>query len=227
MDTAEIQKALRDIGFPIEVTGQLDGKTQEAVGDFQRGWSRGTDLAIDRDPGPLTQAALTQCLAEGGKCGEFFVFKEFRNRCNDNTWPKVNRVLVRALDAYRRQVGPVNIVSAYRDDDCNAQAGGAPLSQHRHGNAADIPGAISQAGAEALGVFSGIGVVFDSGLVVHVDCRHDGPNTTGGTPDAPTIWFYGGPSETIFDEEPGEYARYSEGAAGHGEGGTAGKSAKP
>ncbi len=209
MDTSEIQQALRDIGFPIEVTGHQDDRTTEAVRDFQRGWSRGTDLAIDGDAGPLTQAALTTCLEEGGKSGEFFVFSEFKNRCNDNTWPKVNRELVRGLDAYRRKVGPVEIVSAYRDDDCNAQAGGAPQSQHRHGNAADIPGAMSQADVVALGVFSGIGVVFDSGLVVHVDCRHEGPNVTGGAPNEPTIWFYGAPTEGFFAEEPGEDALYA------------------
>ncbi|HVF13162.1 MAG TPA: D-Ala-D-Ala carboxypeptidase family metallohydrolase [Acidimicrobiales bacterium] len=218
MDTAQIQQALVDIGFPIGVNGQMDAPTVEAVHDFQRGWSRGDDLAIDGDPGPLTQAALTRCREEGGKCGEFFLFREFKNRCNDNTWPKVNRTLVRGLDAYRRQAGPVSIVSAYRDDDCNAQAGGAPLSQHRHGNAADIPGALSQGAVVSLGVFIGVGVVFDSGLVVHVDCRHEGPNTTGGSPDSPTIWFYGGPTETIFDEEPGEHARYTGGSGGTGRG---------
>jgi len=211
MDMTEIQQALRDIGFPIDVSGERDSRTQEAVKDFQRGWSRGDDLDIDGDPGPLTQAALKRCREEGGKCGEFFVFREFRNRCNDNSWPKVSRTLVRGLDAYRRKVGAVDIVSAFRDDDCNAAAGGAPLSQHRHGNAADIPGAMTQEAAVALGVFSGIGVVFDTGLVVHVDCRHEGPNTTGGSPDSPTIWFYGGPSETIFDEEPGEYALHTQG----------------
>lgn len=209
MDVTEIQQALREIGFPIEVNGQLDDRSVEAVSDFQRGWARGDDLAVDGDPGPLTQAALTTCVAEGGKCGEFFVFREFKNRCNDNTWPKVNRTLVRGLDAYRRQAGPVSIVSAFRDDDCNAQAGGAQLSQHRHGNAADVPEALSQAEVVALGVFSGVGVVFDTDMVVHVDCRHEGPNTTGGAPDSPTIWFYGGPSEGVFDEEPGERAQYT------------------
>ena len=221
MDTTEIQQALRDIGFPIEVSGHPDAPTVEAVEDFQRGWARGDDLAVDGDAGPLTQAALAQCVAEGGRCGEFFVFREFKNRCNDNSWPKVSRSLVRGLDAYRRQAGPVSIVSAYRDDDCNAQAGGAPLSQHRHGNAVDVPEALTQAAVVALGVFSGIGVVFDTDMVVHVDCRHEGPNTTAGTPDSPTIWFYGGPSETVFAEEPGEHARHTRaGAAASGGGGS-------
>lgn len=220
MDTTEIQQALKEIGFPIEVNGQLDRTTIDAVSDFQQGWSLGDDLAVDGDPGPLTQAALTKCVSEGSKCGEFFVFREFKNRCNDNSWPKVNRTLVRGLDAYRKQAGPVNIVSAFRDDDCNAQAGGAPQSQHRHGNVADIPEALSQAEVVALGVFSGIGVVFDTDMVVHVDCRHEGPNPTGGSPDSPTIWFYGGPSETIFDEEPGEHARHT---SARGDAGNAGE----
>jgi hypothetical protein len=43
---------------------------------------------------------------------------------------------------------------------------------------------------KALRVFSGIGYIESSSLVLHVDVRHVGPNTTNGTPQRPTTWPY-------------------------------------
>lgn len=212
MNATEIQRALADIGWPIAVDGQIGPQTQDAVKDFQRGWALGEELAIDGDPGSRTQAALEQSLQAGGKCGRFFAFREFANDCSDTTWIRVNRVLVRALDRYREGVGPTAILSGYRTEHCNIEVGGATSSQHRHGNASDIVGVLSEDDVKALRLFSGIGVVGATGLVVHGDVRHDGPNTTGGTPDAPTIWYYGigVANDRRLGEEPGEDKKYSD-----------------
>ena len=69
--------------------------------------------------------------------------------------------------------------------------GGATSSQHLHGNACDIEAVLPTAKVQALGVFSGIGYQQQTGLVRHVDVRHVGPNTTGGTLASPTEWVYG------------------------------------
>jgi hypothetical protein len=55
----------------------------------------------------------------------------------------------------------------------------------------DLDPAQSENAVKRLERFSGIGIQRATGLVRHVDVRHIGPNTTGGSPSRPTIWFYG------------------------------------
>ncbi len=181
MNATEIQASLRDIGWPISVDGNLGPQSKSAVWDFQAGFAIGA-LAIDGDPGPATQAALRQCLEKGGKCAEHFAFREFKSK--GNGWIKIDRLHAWRLDRYREQVGPVSIVSGYRDGAHNVKVGGARNSQHLHGSACDIPGVRSAAQVRAMGLFTGIGIVRSSGLVVHVDSRP-------GDPANPTTWFYG------------------------------------
>lgn len=159
-----------------------------AVKWFQQGFAF-HDLLVDGYAGPQTQEALRLSLARDGRCGEFFVFKEFTSRGDGHC--HVHRVLVRGLDAYRRRYGPTTVVSRYRDPAHNKNVGGKPNSQHLYGNAADLSPKASLNAVRNLGLFSGIGYIRGSGLVRHVDVRHVGPNTTGGTPTSPSTWIYG------------------------------------
>ncbi len=109
------------------------------------------------------------------------------------------------LDALRRLLGkPLVVSSAYRDPLHNARVGGAPLSRHKAGDAADIlAGGIPRrellAAAENCG-FTGIGLYR---TFIHLDCRPLRPLTRPGksgpgraesktTPQPPVRWFSGG-----------------------------------
>lgn len=188
MNTREVQQALKDIGWPITVDGSFGSQTHEAVKEFQNGWAP-WDLLVDGMAGPQTHNALRASLAYGGACGAGFYFREFASK--GNGWIKIQREHVRALEVYRQRYGPVTILSGYRDPVHNRAVGGKPNSQHLYGNANDIgnPKA-SLSAVRNLKVFSGIGIKKSTGLVLHVDSRHLGPNTTGGTPSSPTVWFY-------------------------------------
>jgi hypothetical protein len=63
------------------------------------------------------------------------------------------------------------------------------MSQHKFGNAMDPTDPLPATNEIAtLKVFSGIGTFASTGLVRHLDVRHVGPNTTGGTKNRPTIF---------------------------------------
>jgi zinc D-Ala-D-Ala carboxypeptidase len=188
MSTKEIQQALKRIGWPIADDGVWGDHTTDALRDFQRGYAL-TPLDASGKPGPKTNHALRECVANGGHCSEHFTFKEFASK--GNGWIKVDRALVHGLERYRKALGgAVEIISAYRDPAHNAAVGGKSQSQHLYGNAADIPAVMPTAKVAALGIFSGIGYQHQTGLVRHVDVRHVGPNTTGGTLANPTEWVY-------------------------------------
>jgi Putative peptidoglycan binding domain/Peptidase M15 len=187
MDTREVQQALWNLGWPISVDGDFGPQTFEAVSDFQRGFAF-WDLLVDGHAGPQTWNALQHSVADNGSCGRYFRFSEFKSK--GNGWIKVERTLVRALDIYRERYGPTPVVSGYRDPNYNRKVDGAPNSQHLYGNAADIPGVAAVGAIRNLRLFSGIGFRQRDGIVVHVDVRHVGPNTTCGTPDNPTVWEY-------------------------------------
>lgn len=143
---------------------------------------------VDGYAGPQTWTALAHAIANNLGCGRHFRFAEFNSK--GDGWIKVNRVLVRGLDSYRDRYGPTPVVSGYRDPAHNRKVDGKPNSQHLYGNAADIPAVAALGAVKNLRLFSGIGVRRSDGKVVHVDVRHAGPNTTGGTPDNPTAWYY-------------------------------------
>lgn len=189
MTTEEVQQALKTLGWPIDVDGSFGPHTFEAVRDFQRAhafW----DLVPDGHVGPKTEEALTHALENDSRCSTHFKYAEFASK--GNRWIRVHRDLVRGLEAYRELVGgPVAVVSGYRDPAHNTKVGGAKNSQHLHANAVDLNPAQGENAVKKLGVFSGLGIQKASGLVRHVDVRHVGPNTTGGSPTRPTIWFYG------------------------------------
>lgn len=189
MNTKEVQQALVKIGWPIVVDGSYGDKTHQAVLDFQRGFSP-YDLLIDGQAGPQTQHALNVSLYFNGACGDGFFYREFKSK--GNGWIKVHRDLVRGLVEYRRRYGTTIIVSGYRDPAYNNSIpGAAKNSQHIYGNGSDLQPKATLNAVRNMKKFSGIGVQKATGLVRHVDVRHVGPNTTGGTLTNPTVWYYG------------------------------------
>lgn len=189
MNTKEVQQALIDLGWPIVADGDFGAKTHEAVTDFQRGFAW-YDLLIDGYAGEQTQNALKGCLYYGGFAGPHFKFREFKSK--GNGWIKVNRHLIRGLIQVRERYGPFTPVSAYRDPAYNKKIGSVPNSQHLYGNAVDTPRelGLTVGAVKNFGAFSGIGISKRDGKVLHVDVRHLGPNTTGGSVQNPTIWYY-------------------------------------
>lgn len=189
MDARELQHALAEIGWPLDVDGNVGPQTRRAVADFQRGYAW-APLDADGVAGPLTRAAIEYSLANGGACCQWFTFREFASK--GDGWIRVAAALAWGLDRFRERVGgPVSLVSGYRDPARNRAVGGASSSQHLYGNAADVPQVLDADEVAALGAFSGIGIVRATGMVAHVDVRHLGPNTTGGSIGDPTTWFYG------------------------------------
>lgn len=187
MDTREVQRALINLGWPITEDGSFGDMTHRAIQAFQKGFGY-YDLLIDGYAGPQTHQALQLCLDRGGRVDDFFFWREFKS--NGDGWINVHRELIRGLHNYRLRYGPTKIVSGYRDIAYNRKIGAVPNSQHVYGNAADIPPVASVNAVRGMRLFSGIGYERSTGKVRHVDVRHVGPNTTGGTTTNPTIWRY-------------------------------------
>ena len=117
-----------------------------------------------------------------------FMLSEFACKCGK--WPTCTTArptpdLIKALEKLRAvcyQDG-LRIVSGVRCAAHNATVGGAKESQHMRGTAADIPPKVDWKKLRSLGLFSGIGYMAASGLVVHVDVRP-------GSRTSPTTWTY-------------------------------------
>lgn len=192
--TRTVQKKLKDLGFDnIKVDGDYGQKTRDAVWHMQYGFTF-WGLLIDGKAGPKTMQALDHSLGLGGKCSPNFTYREFRCKgpisdagcrriwvCRDFVW---------GLQRYRTVTGPTEIVSGCRCERHNKRVGGALLSVHKEGLAADIRRKIGPTAMTRLGIFSGIGYNRASGLVQHVDMRHLGRNATRGSTGRPTIWKY-------------------------------------
>jgi len=110
--------------------------------------------------------------------------------------PELLEGLERLRSAHYATTGLV-VVSAYRCRTHNAAVGGAAVSQHRYGAAADVPMVATLDQVQALGVFSGIGWQWVGRLgrrrrlVRHVDVRHASPvNPTSGSVARPSTWQY-------------------------------------
>lgn len=187
----EVQRDLRAIGWPIWPDGKLGPRTREAVGDFKRGYAFYSPmLRRGSTPGPATRRAIRRCRTAGGLCSPHFHFRDFASK--GDGWIRTHRDLVRGLERLRRIVGPIGVRSGYRDPRHNASVGGKTQSQHLFGNAIDpiFRREVSVAEARRVGAFSGIGYNGGTGGVRHLDVRHVGPNTTGGSPRNPTTWIY-------------------------------------
>lgn len=164
-----VQEQLRRIGFKLDVDGIEGPQTRTMVTRFQEGYLF-SPLAIDGIAGPLTIAALAECVARNGRTSDHFRFAEFATRNTGEI--RVRRELVAALERLRDHIGkPLSLISAYRDPAHNAKVGGAKRSRHLYGEAADITSAyrLKPHQVAQLGVFSGIG--HRAGWVVHLDVR--------------------------------------------------------
>jgi zinc D-Ala-D-Ala carboxypeptidase len=183
---AELQRSLRLLGWPIKVDGAVGAQTVAAVRDFQRGFAFST-LVAGGGVGPRTRAALQMAVRRGGRCSRHFSFRSFRSP--GDGWIKLDRALVRGLEAYREALGaPVAVLSGHRDPAWNAAHRGLSDSQHLLGTAADVEPALTIEQVRVLRVFSGIGYDASSGLVRHVDVRHCGPAADDATVARPAVW---------------------------------------
>ncbi len=186
--TAELQRALRLLGWPIRVDGDYGARTTAAVRDFQRGYAFAT-LVASGNAGPRTRDALRAAIRRGGRCSQHFSFRSFRSP--GDGWIRLHRTLARGLEAYRAELGgPVAIVAGYRDPAWTAAHGGARDSQHVLGTAADVAPQLTLERVLALHAFSGIGCDAATGLVHHVDVRHCGPAGDGATIASPLVWSW-------------------------------------
>ena len=187
MTTKQVQQLLKTIGWPIKADGKRGPTTANAIKDFQRGFVGDPEqpaLLGDGLVGPKTEAAIRWSAANDGRCSAHFQFKEFAS--SKSGWIRTHRDLVIGLEKLREHLGqPVGVLSGFRDFDL-----GASMSQHKFGNAIDPSATLPHFTEVAkLGVFSGIGYFQQTGLVRHVDVRHVGPNSTGGTRQKPTIFI--------------------------------------
>jgi hypothetical protein len=187
MQVTDIQTRLNRWGFPCgKADGVLGPATKAAVVKFQYACNLGPHLTVDGVPGERTQAAL----ANLPHLSENFVVDELRSHGDGTCY--VRRELLVGLEKLRDALNmPIHIISAYRDPAHNARVGGAELSMHKFGLAADIPGICGYRKVAGLQIFSGIG--HRNGAISHVDMRHNaGSNnkTPQASPIIPVIWAY-------------------------------------
>lgn len=190
--TAGQQRLLASVGFPIRSDGRADAATTQAIRWFQEAWTY-SDLAIDGEYGPETEAALQRCVGQGKRISPNFALPEFA--CNHCRWPRAHRSLVRGLErlrgAYYQQ--GLTVVSGYRCLTHNTDIGGARGSQHLYGRAADIPPhgdngrLITTEMVKALRLFAGLEYqpAISGRGCTHVDVR------AGGSVTSPSVFAWG------------------------------------
>jgi uncharacterized protein YcbK (DUF882 family) len=179
----EVQRLLKEIGWPIGVTGRRDPKTNQAIRDFKRGYAFGPGFAsTNAGAGPILMRRLRKSARLGGACSEHFKFREFAS--SHTGWIRTHRDLVRGLEKVRKQVNhSIGVLSGFRDFDL-----GASKSQHKFGNAMDPTSHLPLDVCRRVKAFSGIGLQPGTSEVRHLDVRHVGPNFTGGTVASPTVF---------------------------------------
>lgn len=173
------------------------GDVVRAVEDFQRGWNLGPALVIDGVVGPKTMAAILQSSDRRRKglptASPHFSWTEARCKCGGRyagcRTIRVHRGLWQSLEDLRaaHYGRGLPLISVYRCPGRNAAVGGARLSQHMAGLAADIPSTVKSSRVKALKAFAGIGITASTDTVAHVDRRDlaGGPSVTN-----PATWFY-------------------------------------
>jgi|ERR1044072_35856 hypothetical protein len=187
---------LSRLGFRVNTSSRLT----QAIKDFQRGWNLGAALTVDGKVGPKTSAALTLSEARRrkglGTMSAHFSYSEFACKCGGRyascrrTW--MIRTHILRLEAYRKHVGVVKVISGCRCVAYNRSIGGASSSQHMYGTATDLQGP-NYATVASWRCFAGIGYGGHSKTVKHVDSRDKGGhNTTGASISNPTKWVYPG-----------------------------------
>jgi Peptidase M15/Putative peptidoglycan binding domain len=182
------QQQLAACGFGIDVTGELDDRTREALKYFQTGWCG--VRAFDECNGnltPATRLALAYSARNRGSLGrkaKNFTYHEFR--LDNRGDPRVRRDVALAAQAYRDKFGPTTILRSASSREHNKAVGGAPDSRHLfpdHWDAIDVsPQNRSVDEIRALRRFTGVGHHSATGLVDHLDLR------TGYGPDEPSVF---------------------------------------
>jgi len=180
------QQQLVACGFLIEVTGQLDDATREALRYFQTGWCGVQELESNGELTARTRLALAFAARNNGSLGRKahnFRYQEFR--LDNKGHPRVRRRVGLAAQAYRDRFGPTTILRSGSSVEHNKAVGGAPDSRHLypdHWDAIDVsPQDRPVADITALGMWTGIGHHAASGFVDHLDLR-------GGDPHAPNVF---------------------------------------
>jgi Peptidase M15/Putative peptidoglycan binding domain len=194
VSVGDVQQALHDCGFGVR-TGPVDGiagdMTLTGVHDFQEAWFS-DPVEVDGVVGPKTWSALQRCRDGGGRLSPHFLVSEFQDTRTGEV--RVRRALVDALETYRGlDGGAVLVVSGYRSAATNRAVGGATLSAHLYGLAVDVPPLHSTDTVMGLALFSGIGYEGDTGLVRHLDVRHEAypwEQVGDGDPGSPALWAY-------------------------------------
>jgi len=190
MQPNDVRRALRALGWPIDVERATKAVTHQAILDFQRMFAWWW-LSEDGNAGPKTARALEYAVANGGRCSPNFRFVEFKSK--GNGWIRGRRSLLLGLEDLREVVGaPIGVLSGYRDPDYNEGIGSVDNSQHVFGNAIDplCRKRITVVQVKSVRAFSGIGIDRSDGRVRHLDVRHRGPNTTNSTIERPAMWDY-------------------------------------
>ena len=181
--TKEVQRLLKEIGWPIAVDGDPGPQTKQAIRDFKRGYAfRPAFVSFGDGAGPILRRRLKKSAKVGGACSEHFKFREFAS--SHSGWIRTHRDLVRGLEKVRREVNhPIGVISGFRDFNL-----GASKSQHKFGNAIDPTRRLPLDACLRAKVFSGVGLQPGTREVRHLDVRHVGPNFTGGIPANPTVF---------------------------------------
>ncbi len=185
----EAQTLLNANGFPCgPVDGQLGPSTYSAINLYRRAYA-GAYPGIHslRMTGELTRRTRLAMLSLPNLSANFAAAEFACRHCGK---AYVHRRLIRGLERLRKELGkPLTIVSGYRCPEHNKAVGGDSNSQHLYGSAADLNYPTTLAKVREMNFFSGLG--HKNGQILHVDVRYvSDNNTTGGTPDAPTIWSY-------------------------------------
>lgn len=206
--TVDVAASLAAMGWRTNSTARL----RQAIWDFQRGWNLGPALQIDGIAGPKTRAAIEVSMsrrAEGKPdFSPNFYAREFICKCSptadDCKRIFVRRALVQAAEKLRTLVGSYTPVRASRCATYNKQVGGVSDSQHRDGDAMDLPVFdVTIAKIMSLGVFSGIGYyeTTKGRRMRHGDVRHMDAGETA-TPSNPDMWKYGTFTGTLVPPKP-------------------------
>jgi zinc D-Ala-D-Ala carboxypeptidase len=163
----------------VAIDGQFGPATEAAVRRFQSGYGLGADGIA----GPNTFGKIYD-LQDNDCTPVHFAFTEFDNGCGIGGWSggKVSATAAKSnalrqmwkAEALRHKLGdrPLNVSSAFRSVQCNAQVGGASNSQHLYGTATDFTGTPTLCQLVQNGRNSGHSGIFGPGYPDHDDHAH-------------------------------------------------------
>lgn len=164
-DVVDLQSKLNDLGFLCGAVDGIFGRlTFDAVISFQITFG----IIVDGIVGPQTRGELKK----DGQVTRNFNVREFK--CPDcGSVDTLDRGLILNLQWIRDQIGrPLCVSSGYRCGPYNAKVGGAPLSQHQYGRAADVYATgVSSKRLAQLAEQVGFNGLFIYSSHIHVDTR--------------------------------------------------------